>query len=260
MDYKPKFSIITVVYNGEKTIESTLLSVLNQSYKNLEYIIIDGKSEDKTLQIIEKYKNDMTKIVSEKDKGLYDAMNKGIKFSTGDYIWFINSGDEIFYKDTISEIVKKIKESGNSPDIIYGKTALYGENKELVKIPSIPKKIDAYTLTKGMLVSHQGFIVKRDIIEYYNTDYKSASDQDWMIRLLKKGENIFNTDMIISKYILGGSSYKNFLLNWKERLTIIRKHFNKYYYFKNLFYFLIEYMKFFIKQKIFKRSYLFKQK
>lgn len=255
-----KFSIVTVVYNGEKTIEQTILSIINQSYKNIEYIIVDGNSEDKTLEIIERYKDKITKIVSEKDNGLYDAMNKSFNLATGDYIWFINSGDEIFTSYTISDIVKKIEKENILPDIMYGRTALYNNNKELIKVPRVPKKIDSYTFTKGMPVSHQGFIVSKKIVEYYNLNYKSASDQDWIIRLLKKTRNVFNLEMIVSKYILGGSSYKNFLLNWKERLKIIKSYFNFYYYFKNLFIFILNYIKFLIKQQIFKKPYIFKQK
>lgn len=255
---EPKFSIITVVYNGESTIEKTILSIINQSYKNIEYIIIDGSSKDKTLEIINRYKDRVTKIISEKDNGLYYAMNKGIDLVTGDYIWFINSGDEIYSKDTIVVIMDKIKDS--LPDAIYGKTALYGYNGEFVKSPEVPQKIDSKSFIKGMVVSHQGFIVNKNIIEYYNTEYKSASDQDWIIRMLNKSRNVLNVNEIISKYIIGGSSYKNFRLNWDERLRIIKKHFGFYYYFKNLIYFFINYIKFLIKQRIFKKDYIFKQK
>ena len=260
MDINPKFSIITVVYNGESSIEKTILSVINQSYSNIEYIIVDGQSKDRTIEIIKKYRDRVSKIVSEKDDGLYYAMNKGINLATGEYVWFINSGDEIYSHTIIEEIVKLIKEREILPEIIYGKIALYGNKGEFVKIPKIPKKINSYTITKGMLISHQAFIVHRNIIEYYNTDYKSASDQDWIIRMLKKSKEVFNTNIVISKYIIGGSSYKNFFLNWKERLKIIKSHFPIYYYIKNLFYFLINYIKFFIKQKIFKKDYIFKQK
>ncbi|HOJ63158.1 MAG TPA: glycosyltransferase family 2 protein [Spirochaetota bacterium] len=253
-----KFSIITVVYNGESSIENTILSVINQSYKNIEYIIIDGKSTDKTLQIVNKYSDKITKIVSEKDNGLYYAMNKGIDFSTGDYLWFINSGDEIYENETIEKISAQIE--FDLPDVIYGRTALYGFNGEFVKTPSVPQKINPITFAKGMLVSHQGFIVSKRIVEYYDTEYKSASDQDWIIRILKKSKTILNTNEIISKYIIGGSSYKNFILNWKERLKIIKKHFNLYYYIRNIISFIINYAKFLIKQKIFKKDYIFKEK
>lgn len=105
-DQKGKVSVITVCYNASETIENTILSVLNQSYDNYEYIVIDGNSSDETLSIINKYSNKITKIVSESDKGIYDAMNKGIKLSTGEWLHFLNAGDRYADNDVLSNIFK----------------------------------------------------------------------------------------------------------------------------------------------------------
>src|SRR5690606_4665890 len=101
---KPALSVITVVYNNVKDIERTILSVINQTYKNIEYIIIDGVSTDGTLDIIHQYSEKISHIVSEPDKGIYDAMNKGLSVATGDYVLFMNSGDEIYAHDTVEKV------------------------------------------------------------------------------------------------------------------------------------------------------------
>ena len=252
-----KISIITIVLNDEEKIEKTLQSVINQTYSNIEYIVIDGLSKDNTLNIINKYRGKIDKIVSERDNGIYDAMNKGITLSTGDYIWFINSGDEVYQKDTVYNIFNKFNE--DYPDVIYGRTALFNSRGELVKIPRTPRKIDSFSFTKGMPVSHQGFIAKKELVEYYNLSYRYVSDQDWIIKILKKNRVILNTDMIISKYILGGFSNSNFLKVSKEKFKIVKTHFGYYYYLKNIIYFCIEFVKYYLK-KILKRDFLVRSK
>ena len=120
----PRLSVITVVFNNVKDIERTMLSVLNQTYTNIEYIIIDGGSNDGTLELIDKYKDRITKIISEKDNGIYDAMNKGLTLATGEYVLFMNSGDEIYARDT----VEKVFDSAPDADIYYGETEMCDEN------------------------------------------------------------------------------------------------------------------------------------
>src|ERR1700689_2743832 len=103
-DFKPTLSVITVVYNNVKDIERTILSVINQTYPNIEYIIVDGLSTDGTLDVINRYKTKIAKLIREKDKGIYDAMNKGLAAATGDYVIFMNSGDGFFAKDTVANV------------------------------------------------------------------------------------------------------------------------------------------------------------
>src|SRR6201996_5685005 len=123
--FQPKLSIITVVFNNVRDIERTMLSVLNQTYTNVEYIVIDGASNDGTLDIIRKYR-DRVKLVSEKDNGIYDAMNKGLSMATGDYVLFMNSGDEIYAKDTVTKVFKTAEDA----DIYYGETEMIKDNGE----------------------------------------------------------------------------------------------------------------------------------
>ena len=119
----PKFSIITVTYNAEAVLEDTIQSVISQTYHHVEYILVDGASKDSTLSIIDRYRDRITRIVSEPDKGLYDAMNKGIRLATGDYLCFLNAGDSFHEDDTLQQMVRSI--SGNElPDVLYGETEL----------------------------------------------------------------------------------------------------------------------------------------
>ena len=118
----PKFSVITVTYNAEKVLEDTVQSVISQTYHHVEYIIIDGASKDGTLEIVNRYRDRINQLVSEPDKGLYDAMNKGIALATGDYLCFLNAGDSFHEDDTLQKMVHSI--NGNElPDILYGETA-----------------------------------------------------------------------------------------------------------------------------------------
>jgi glycosyltransferase involved in cell wall biosynthesis len=123
---QPILSVITVVYNNAADIERTMLSVVNQTYKGIEYIVVDGGSIDGTLQIIEKYKDRIAKLISEKDKGIYDAMNKGLAIATGDYVLFMNSADEFYSADTVANVFA----AEPNADIYYGETEMIGPNGE----------------------------------------------------------------------------------------------------------------------------------
>ncbi len=203
---QPKISIITIVYNGEKYIEQTIKSIISQTYENIEYIVVDGKSTDNTLNIIKRYENKISLWKSEKDDGIYDAMNKGIDLATGDFIWFMNAGDEIYN----NIIVEKIFENYNNEDVMYGQMQLVNEDGSNASISEVPRTLSYKNFMHGMVVSHQAIIIKKKLVNYYNLDYKVVSDHDWIINALKKSNNIKNTNLLISKYLLGGFSNKNF--------------------------------------------------
>lgn len=130
----PKFSIITVTYNAENVLEDTIQSVITQTYKNVEYIIVDGKSTDKTMEIVGRYKEHIHTVVSERDKGLYDAMNKGIALATGDYVCFLNAGDELHEDDTLQLMVHSLAGLNELPDVIYGETAIVDEEGHFLRM------------------------------------------------------------------------------------------------------------------------------
>ncbi len=219
----PLFSIITVVFNGVDTIEKTILSVINQDYKAFEYIIVDGNSNDGTLQIIEKYKIYINKLISEPDNGLYYAMNKGIQVATGKFLWFINSGDEIAAPDILSKIFSSMPLA----DIYYGETLVVDNSgKPLgyrrLKPPAILMWKD---FKRGMLVSHQSVIVKKEIADKYDTNFKFSADYKWVLNALKKATNIVNTNMVLSVFLDGGLTKKNIIPGLKERFKIMTETF-----------------------------------
>lgn len=178
---QPLISIITTVLNGEKHIEETILSVINQDYKNIEYIIIDGQSKDKTLEIIRKYENKIDIWISEKDDGIYYGFNKGLKLARGDLIGFVNS-DDILLPNAIKTLVKYYK---NFPkvDFIFGSVKKHWGILHGFK----PWKI---FLSWGFYTSHStGFFIKKKaskIVGFYNTEYKYSSDYDYFYRMIVK--------------------------------------------------------------------------
>ncbi len=222
----PKISIITVVFNAESTIEKTIQSVINQTYTNTEYIIIDGASKDETVKKIKKYEKNVSYFTSEHDKGLYDAMNKGIKASTGDYIWFINSGDEIFDNNTISQIFSN---KTNFADVYYGETVMIdNDGKEIgMRRLKTPEKLTWRSFINGMLVSHQSIIIKRDIVDLYDTNYRYSADFDWVIKALKRAKIIENTHLILSKFLDGGLTKSHIIDGLKERFRIMKRNYGQ---------------------------------
>lgn len=220
----PRFSIITVTYNAEKVLEDTIQSVITQSYKNVEYIIVDGGSKDGTLKIVEKYKQHIACLVSEPDKGLYDAMNKGMKLATGDYICFLNAGDELHEDDTLFYMVHSIK-GDTLPDVIYGETAIVDENGHFIRMRrlSAPEILTWKSFRKGMLVCHQAFFVRRElaISEPYNLEYRFSADFDWCIRIMKKSKEIHNSCLTIIDYLNEGMTTRNHKASLMERFHIM---------------------------------------
>lgn len=220
---EPQISIITVVYNAETLLEGTLLSVLNQSYPHIEYIIVDGASKDGTMGIIRKYESKISQWISEKDHGIYDAMNKGLHLAHGDYVLFLNAGDKIRDSETISNIFRN-----NPPaDIYYGKVDLINDQGLVLGERRLkpPAQLNWRSFRWGMLVSHQAFIPKRILTENYYLKYRISADIDWCIRCMKKANTIVNTQEIISEYLVGGESRKNTYLSWKERFKIMQEHY-----------------------------------
>ena len=202
-------SIITVVKNDENNIEKTIKSIINQKNIKLEYVVIDGNSSDKTLSIINNYKSNITKIISENDNGIYDAMNKGIINSTGDIIVFCNSGDT-FYENSLIHVIKIF--NNNNFDYVFG-TVLrnYVGNNQILKYNFNPKRI-YYNF--DFATSHStGFFLKRDVYEkigYYNTKFKCSADYDLYFRLINKRYIGTVTDKknIIGNVASGGYSSK----------------------------------------------------
>ena len=220
-----KVSVITVVYNAGDVFETTLKSVRDQKYLHIEYIVVDGGSKDNTLELIEKYKEGISKWISESDEGLYSAMNKGLKMATGDYVIFLNAGDLFFD----SEVLERIFDTSLAlSDVYYGETMIIDkEGREIgMRRLKAPEVLTWKSLIDGMLVCHQSFIVKKSIAPEYNIKYKIAADYDWMLNCLKKAGTITNTHQIISKFLDGGLNKQNIRKALKERFLIMIQSYN----------------------------------
>ena len=229
-ELSPTFSIITVTYNAEATIEVTLHSVQQQTYRQIEHIIVDGGSKDHTLSIIEKYKDSYLHVISEPDKGLYDAMNKGIHLAKGDYLCFLNAGDTFHEVDTLEKIVNGNRELSivnRQSSILYGQTAIVNADRQFLRMRhhTAPEVLTWKSFKQGMLVCHQAFFVKRTLAEPYNLHYKYSSDFDWCIRMMKKADVITNTHLILIDYLDEGMTTRHHKASLLERLRIMAKHY-----------------------------------
>ena len=222
----PLITIVTVVRNGEKTLEKTILSVLNQTYSNIEYIIVDGASTDGTLEVIKKYEDRIDYWISEPDKGIYDAMNKGIDLATGDYIALLNSDD--WYEENACEIiVDKINEV--KADIYYGMVRVIDRQSNIFLY------ISGYNINviNHNMIAHQTCFISREIYLNlkYNINYKSASDYDFIIKTYKSNASFCFIEKIITNIRTGGMSWS--ILNDIETINIRKKHgfiqLHKYY-------------------------------
>lgn len=222
----PKFSVITVTYNAQSVLEDTILSVISQTYHHVEYIIIDGASKDNTLSIINRYKDQITKVVSEPDKGLYDAMNKGMRQATGDYLCFLNAGDSFHADNTLQQIVHTITEK-ELPDILYGETALVNNERHFLRMRrlSTPEALTWKSFKQGMLVCHQAFFAKTSLAEPYDLQYRFSADFDWCIRMMKKARTLHNTHLTIIDYLEEGMTTQNRKASLKERFRIMTRHY-----------------------------------
>ena len=218
-----KISIITVSYNSENDLQKTIQSVIGQDYENKEYIIIDGNSTDNSKDVINKYKYFINKIVIENDEGIYNAMNKGIKFATGDYLYFLNCGDYFFNNTVLTDISDQINHNLIS-DIFYG-DIIYYDRDQFIYVHSYRQNyIDI--LANGL--NHQSMFIKRNLFKEcgtFNEQYKIFSDFEWLLRVLSIfNKKIFYVKMPIAYYLKGGFSTQQSKKNyWNEKNTIIKQ-------------------------------------
>jgi glycosyltransferase involved in cell wall biosynthesis len=221
--FKPKLSVITIVYNNVRDIERTMLSVLNQTYTNIEYIVVDGLSNDGTLDIIKRYTNRIAKLISEKDEGIYDAMNKGLAAATGHYVIFMNSGDEFYAADTVEKVFATEKDA----DIYYGETEMINDAGESLgqRRHKAPKQFSWKGFKYGMSVSHQAIYIRRSLTQPYNRRYQLSADIDWILNAVKNAKRIVNVHQYVAKYLVGGMSKKKHKQSLLERFNIMKRHY-----------------------------------
>lgn len=181
-----KVSIVTVCYNSAETIENTLISVISQSYPNIEYIVIDGQSTDATLEIIGRYKSKLAKVISEPDKGIYDAINKGIQLASGELVGVLNSDDFYVNSSVIEEVVNTLQQK--NADCVYGDLQYVDrQNTDLIKRNWVSGKYEQGLFYKGWMPPHPTFFIKNECYKkygYFNLKLKSAADYELMLRML----------------------------------------------------------------------------
>lgn len=227
----PKLSIITVTFNAEAFIEPTILSIGEQSFTEREYIVVDGLSKDSTCDILKKHPEIVTHFISEKDAGLYDAMNKAITLAQGEYLMFLNAGDLFYEKDAL----KKAFEEANGADIIYGDTAIIDTNYDMVGMRHLrpPANLNWKSFKNGMVVCHQAIIAKKEITPNYDLHYRVAADIDWAIRLTKQAESFHFYKEPLVKFMQDGISTQYRSLGLKERYAVQKKYYGSFSTFMN---------------------------
>jgi glycosyltransferase involved in cell wall biosynthesis len=237
LEHKPLISIITVVYNGGKSLEKAVLSVATQAYQPIEYIVVDGGSSDNTLDIINKHKQHISRWISEKDNGIADAMNKGIGMATGDLIGFLNA-DDWLEEGAIEKVAAAYAEN----------TVLYGDVRFWEK--SIQTKItksNHLRLRQGMTIAHPAAYVPLKVYKtqgLFNTDFKVAFDYDFILRIYMAGVPFKNINSVLVNMSLGGLSDNQWLLAIREELISKNRYFNRvtnlYFFLKQFVYLFLE--------------------
>ena len=238
-----RISIVTITYNAAHSLQRTLDSVACQTYPHVEHLIIDGASTDDTVAIARHYqaesRHEVT-VSSEPDKGLYDAMNKGLRRATGDYILFLNAGDALHGADTLETVVKcavgedsVAEDAATKPAVIYGDTAITDAQGRFLHLRRLrpPKVLTWRSFRQGMLVCHQAFYARLDIARDipYDMQYRHSADVDWCIRVMKEADcrqlPLVNTHAVLADFETGGDSTQHHRDSLKERYRIMARHY-----------------------------------
>ena len=238
-----RITYVTITYNAAKVLQRTLDSVLAQDYPNIEHLIIDGASTDDTLKIVDDYiarsnaaeNGHQIQVSSEPDKGIYDAMNKGLRSMTGDYVCYLNAGDFLPTTDTASRIAQQVEASGNTPAVLYGDTDIVdGEGRFLHhRRLAPPEKLTWKSFRQGMLVCHQAFYARTDfaIATPYDMQYRYSADVDWCIRVMKAAakENVpmLNLHMVVANYTQEGQTTLHHRESLWERYRVMERHYGR---------------------------------
>ena len=226
----PKFSIITVTYNAEKVLEDTIQSVISQTYHHIEYIIVDGASKDGTLSIINRYRPHIHTVVSEPDKGLYDAMNKGLHLARGKYVLFLNAGDAFAGPDELMAYARAASLEP-APDIIYADTDIVDSSRNIVarRHLSVPEQLTFKSFSHGMLVCHQAFMMRRSLAPDFDLHYRFSADYDWTVRCLAltDADACVNLHRTAIHYLNDGLTGKNHFASLRERYRIMARHYGR---------------------------------
>lgn len=219
------FSIITVTWNAAQVIKPTLDSVRHQTYTDYEYLVIDGASTDNTLQLVRQAAIPQTRIFSEPDKGLYDAMNKAIARAEGQYLIWLNAGDSFASTNALQRMADH---ATNRPGVIYGQTQLVDAQGQVVgrRHLTAPIKLSPNSFKQGMLVCHQAFVARRDLAPQYDLTFRFSADYDWCIRVLQASHrNEYAGDEPLINFLTDGLTDKYHRQSLIERFKIMCHYF-----------------------------------
>lgn len=223
----PLFAIITATYNAADTLERTLESIDSQTCTDFEHIIVDGASTDSTLAIANNHKSARRRVVSAPDRGIYDAMNKGMALTKGRYLIFLNAGDKFHAPDSLQCIADAIARN-NMPGIVYGQTDIVDADGNYLgpRHLSAPGELTLKSFADGMLVCHQAFVALRKVVGFYNLKYRFSADYEWCIRCLQHSrQNVGLGETVLIDYLNEGVTTRNHRASLMERFRIMA-----YYY------------------------------
>lgn len=240
---KPLLSIVTITYNAADVVASTLRSIARQQMPDgvgrplFEHLVVDGASTDDTLRLVKAGGTDALRIVSEPDQGIYDAMNKALRLSEGDYVMFLNAGDAFAADDCLARIATEL--GNGAPLIVYGQTDVVDTERNVIghRHLTAPPQLSWRDFKRGMLVCHQAFIVRRDIAPPYDLSYRFSADYDWCIRCLKEAQRLIDRgdaapdairylgDAPIIHFLDGGTTTANHRASLWERYRLMCRHY-----------------------------------
>ena len=238
-----RITYVTITYNAAAVLQPTLDSVLQQDYPHIVHLIIDGASTDDTLKLVDDYiarsnaaeNGHSVQVTSEPDKGIYDAMNKGLRSADGDYVCFLNAGDFLPSPDTASKIAQQVAAAGGSPAVLYGDTDIVdGEGRFLHhRRLAPPENLTWRSFRQGMLVCHQAFYARTDfaIATPYDMQYRYSADVDWCIRVMKAAEKenvpLLNLKMVVANYRQEGQTTLHHRESLLERYRVMEHHYGR---------------------------------
>lgn len=226
MEPRPLFSIITVTYNAAATVRASMESVASQTCLVYEHLVMDGASKDSTLSIVDDLSTERTRVHSSPDRGIYDAMNKGLDQARGDYVIFLNAGDRFHSEHTLQRIADVIMAS-DYPGVVYGQTDLVDGEGHYVgpRHLTAPEQLTLDSFKHGMLVCHQAFVALRRLCPQYDTRWRFSADYEWCIRVLQHSRrNVYTGDVLID-YLSEGMTTRNRNASLKERYHIMCQYY-----------------------------------
>ncbi len=231
-------SIITVTYNAAPVLQRTLDSVAHQTFRRIDHLIIDGASKDDTVAMARRYaegKDYSVTVLSAPDRGIYDAMNRGLEQASGDYVVFLNAGDVLHAPDTLQTVQQTVDSlsAGDRPAVVYGDTAIVDGQGNFLRMRRLrpPRRLTWRSFCWGMLVCHQSFYVRTDLARQhrYRLLYRHSADVDWCIRVMKEAElrrlPIVNSHAVLSDFMDGGNTTQHHRASLRERFSVMRSHY-----------------------------------